>query len=327
MAVTTKTQTTSRFIEPGLYIALFAILLVIFAGIASWFFGRTLLSQRLQVRQGNPVQLQSVQLNRGTIGALRINAKAIVPTNRWITYEIRVLDEQGNILGTAVKQAWKESGTWYEEGESGTWEEQDLRGGLDVRLGENEQDVVNLAVAVLEYTDTSGNAINQPVSFQVTVKKGVVDSRYLWAGLLGTISLGILSLVAKINSGKKVINQSVNNSDVGARRILGGSNSLVKVVVRVTSDEMSPPQLEARFWLKDGYGEQIYAQSLPMKLNKRTEDVSIGKVEAYFWLEKRGSYGFYVEVMPDQSVDLTRLTVYEKVRTVGRVEAVRIATS
>ncbi|NEQ14470.1 MAG: hypothetical protein F6K44_11625, partial [Moorea sp. SIO3E2] len=50
-----------------------------------------------------------------------------------------------------------------------------------------------------------------------------------------------------------------------------------------------------------------------------------GKLQTFFLLESRSSYGFYVEVCPDASVDRTTLRVIDGNRTFTSVEVVKIS--
>ncbi len=329
MSVTLKAEKTTRFIEPGVYLAFAAVVLVLLSALFSGFFQRTVVSENLSVEPESTAVVESIPLKRSPVGAMRIKVKAVVPTNRWVTYEIQLLDAEGETIASALKDAWKESGTWYEDGESGTWQEQDLLGGLDVQASEKKEQIVDLAIAVLEYTNTKGEPINQSVSFKVTVKKGTIDTRYLWAGFFGTISLAILSIIGLARSGKLVLSNTVNDSDIGDRGMLGGPDKLVKVTVEIQADETSPRELTINLWVKDGEGEQICHQTTPVRLRFiKDEDGeiqrTIGKHKYFFVFEKRGSYGFYVEVTPDQPVDRTKLFVREGVRTLTNFEVLRV---
>ncbi|MBE9126011.1 MULTISPECIES: hypothetical protein [unclassified Coleofasciculus] len=329
MPVTIQTRHMGRFIDPWSYIALGAAGLVLLAFIVAQFFQKTLVSTTVSASEDEPAQLEAIQLSRQPIGALRIDVKALIPTNRWVTYEIQLFDQQGQVIASAIKEAWKESGTWYEEGESGSWSEEDTLGGLDVRAQKNEQ--VSIAVAVLEYGQISGQELDEPVQFKVTVQNGVVDTRYLLPGLIGAGSLALIAFMATPLSGKKAIAKTIRDSDPSGRGTAGGSDRLVRVKVDVKSDETSPRQLEVRLFINDAYGEQIYAHSLPMTLRYKKENGKVeeatGKVQAFFILEPRSSYGFHVEVMPDAPVDQTTLTVRDRTRTRQSVEVVQISPS
>jgi hypothetical protein len=67
-----------------------------------------------------------------------------------------------------------------------------LQGGLDVQAKKKEP--ITVAIVVLEYGNTSGQQLEQPVGFKVTMENGVVDTRYLWPGLIGSGILGIIAI-------------------------------------------------------------------------------------------------------------------------------------
>lgn len=329
MSVTVKTEErgTSRFVERTPYFSLLSVLLVLLAFFVSVFFPEVLEQERVQVRPEETVKLDPVRIERDPIGALRIDVKAILPRNTWVTYQIELFDKQGDRLANAVKEVWRESGIWREGGEKGTWSESDLLGGLDVRLGKEKQEDITIAISVSEHGTKSGNLLQDPVSFQVEVEKGVIDSRYLIAGLFGTIGFSILSFIALTNTGKKVIKKSIGDSDVGDRAILGGRDRLVKLIVLVEADETSPRRMNVELWIKDGNGEQIYSETLTATMNYKKDDngeiqKATDRVSKLFVFEQRGSYGFYVEVVPDEPVDRTTLTVREGVKTLAGGKAV-----
>ncbi|MEA5597025.1 hypothetical protein [Rivularia sp. UHCC 0363] len=329
MSANINVKQTNRFIEPGLYIAFGATALVILALIASAFFEKVLFSKNIAVSEEEVTKIEALKIAPQPIGALRIDAKAIIPDNRWVAYEIQLLDKQGKLIASAEKQAWRESGTWYEDGESGSWNEDDLEAGLDVRAQKDEE--VTIAISVLGYGDSSGREFTDPVPFNVKVSNGVIDTRHLWPGLFGTLALTVMSAIAVPLTGKKVISKTINDSDPSDRATLGGANNLVSVKVDVKSDETSPPTMQARLTIKNSYGEQLYDENLPLNLNFHREDGKLervtGKLKKFFILEPKDSYGFHVEIIPDAQVDRTTLTVRDGTRTRGAVEVVHISSS
>jgi len=80
MPVTTKTQRTSRFIDPWSYIALGASGLVLLALMGSQFFYKKLVSERVSVEPEESVELESTQLEPQLVGALRIDVRALLPS-------------------------------------------------------------------------------------------------------------------------------------------------------------------------------------------------------------------------------------------------------
>ncbi len=326
MHVTVDTKKTRRFLEPWAYVALGASALVFLALLTSSSFKKTLASKNITATKGQPVKLETLELKPQPVGALRVDAEALIRSNQWVTYEIQLLDSQGKLLGSAVKEAWRESGTWREGGESGSWSEKDLKGGIDVRAKKNEK--LTVAINVLGYGDTRGRELNLPVPLRVKVENGVVDTRHLYPGFFGSLALGIMSLIATRHIGKVAIAKTINDSDPRQRGELGGANKLVRVNVNIAADETSPREFEVKLVINDSYGEQVYGRSYPVKVNLKKENGKItgakAKLQAFFILEKRDSYVFCVEVLPDSPVDRTSLKVRDGVRTLKPVEVVHI---
>lgn len=331
MSVTIKSNNSSQFVEASVKISWIAMMLVIIAAIASIFFSQQITNELVTVRPQERVTLSPITLQRRLIGALRIDVKAAIPTNHWVVYEIQLYDDQNQLLASAIKQAWRESGVWREDGETGTWSESDILGGLDVQLGEKNEEQITIAVAVLEYGETRGRALTeQPVPLRVDVKNGIIDTRYLWLGFFGSLAMAILTTFSVNSAGKVRIKENINDSDIGGRAILGGENSLIKVTVTVLSDETSPQHLTVALWVKDGTGEQIYSEQNKIKLDFKKENGEIenanGQLEQFFVLTRRGSYGFYAEVTPDEPVDQTTLIVKENTKTLSGNKTVKFIT-
>lgn len=324
-----ETQTTGRFVDWFPYLPWLTLGVMLLSLIAAALLERTLISTNVTVDPDAPTELQPIQLKKEPIGALRIDVVAGLPSNQWVTYEIQVKDKDGKILASGIKQAWAESGTWAEEGESGTWAEDDLLGGLDVRTKQAEP--VTIALDVLEYSDTAGRELDTAVPFQITVKNGVVDDRYLWAGVFGTFAIAFITLFSVSSTGKMVMNKSNRDSDVTGRGTMGGSDRLLRVVVKVKSDEHSPRGLNVRLTINDENGEQVYTKTYPVdvSLSKNEGRVTGGNstLTKFFVLEARGSYGFHVEVTPDLSIDRTRILIRENARTLYPVEVTTIKTA
>ena len=330
MQVAVESKRTNRFIDKWAYIALGATGFLLLAFIASGLFKKTVVSKNISVGVEESTQLEKFTLEPQAIGALRIDVKASIPANTSLAYQIQLLDQQGKVLASAIKNAWNETGTWYEDGESGRWEESDLLAGLDVRTKKPEQ--VNLAIAVLEYEDRTGRELTQPKPvFNVLAENGVIDTRPLWPALFGTIPLTVMAMFAVPLTGKKVISKKIDDSDPSDRATVGGANKLVRVKVDVASDETSPSYLQIKLVINNGYGEQVYRTSNTTSVNIKREN---GKIEGgncsltlFFVFEKRDSYSFNVEVLPDASVDRTTLTIREGARTLGAQEVTYIQSN
>lgn len=317
MSPTPSTQSISKFVEPGVYIAWVAAAVALVVLVLSAIFPQTVIDRSLSVNPGGLGSLQPIALQPTAIGAWRIDVKSVIPQNRWVTYEIRLLDPAGKLLNSAIKQSWKESDTLYEDADTGRWEQENLLGGLDVRSRAKSEETVTIALAVLTYTDNAGKTVEQPVSFQVKVQKGVADTRYLWAGFLGATGIATVSSLGVRKTGTKVISKSIDDSEAGDRAVVGGSDRLVRLSVDVKADETTPSRANVDVWVKDGYGNCAYHTTVPILFKfQRNRDRAKGNIKQYFILEKRGSYGFYVEVNPDEPVERTEMTVLEGVRTI-----------
>lgn len=326
MAVATSKHKTHSFVDPFVYLAWGSVGFVLLAWIASIFFWRVVTSTSVNVSPEATVDIKDIRLQDTLIGALRVDAKAKLQRNQWVTYEIQIRDQQTNqVIAAAIKQAWKESGTWSEDGESGTWQEQDVKGGLDIRAQQPEQ--ITLTLSVLEYGNTTGQTLDLPVLFDISVQNGVVDIRYLQIGLVGTVALAVLATISIPSSGRKVIHTSIDDSDPRDRAEVGGADTLLRVVVTVQSDETSPSELDVHLRINNAYGEQVYTEIIPMKLRKFGEDTYIGRLQQFLVLEPRDSYGFQVEVVPDAPIDKTTLTVREGSHTTRGVEVITIKPS
>lgn len=312
MAVDTTQKVTGRFVDWSPIIAMGAAGVVMVAGILSGTSRTTLANTTVNAVPDQSVNLDPIQIAPRSMGALRVDVAAQLPSNRWVSYEVLLMDASGNVLGSAVKQSWRESGTWAEGGESGTWSDSDLNGGVDVRATAGE--MITVAILVLGYGDTKGNTLTDAVPFQVTVKNGVIDGRYLWVGFLSTLALAGISFLSAEQSGKPVITRSVGDSDIGGRAVVGGKDSLIKVRITTTTDETSPRQFRVDLMLKDENGEVLYEHGFPLQRQYRSEDVYRQTLTTYFVLRRRASCGFYVEVVPDGPVDSTRLVVYDQTK-------------
>lgn len=318
---------TSQFTERAPLIALGALGVLGVALVISPFFSRRLVQTGISVEPEDVVQLEPVQPRTGQMGAMRIDATAQLPDNTWAIFEVQVLDSQGNLLTSAIKQAWKESGTWYEEGESGTWSEQDRSGRFDIRQANLETPLI-VAIALLEHGTVSGQDLDSPLIFHVTIRDGIIDRRFIWSGALGALVLAVLSAIAVKNAGRVAIANMINDSDVVGRETVGGADSLVRVIIRVVSDETSPPTLKANLAINNSYGELVYRCQIPISLSFRKEEGKIegasGECTLDLILEPKDSYGFSVEITPDGPVDQTFLTVKDGIRTLVPTDIIHI---
>jgi len=320
-----KTYTTRKFVEPAIWIRWAAFGLMSLALVASWFFGRQQISRSVSVEPDAEdfVEVGTLTLQPQAIGATRIRAEAKIPTNQWVTYELILVDPQGEVVTSALKNAWKESGIWREDGQTGTWSEKDVDAGLDVKISEPE--TLTLGVSVLDYTTSDGNALTDPVTIEVRASTGVVyRTPLLWGWIVTAVLTVVSGEVIWAARGKRVMFRTLPDSDLGTRGTLGGPGNLVHMRVQIDSDETTPSSFQPQLWIRNADGEDIYTQTYRVTPNSGGGDSRQSVLHAYFQFLERGSYGFYLEVMPDASVDRTSLLVLEHARTGGKVEVTDI---
>lgn len=324
MTVQVRTLRTNQFRDWSAPLAWGGFGTMAAAMIISPFLQNKLIDQKFAVYEDEPAQSDLINYKPSLIGALRIDAEAKLPANRWVTYEIQILDPAGKVLTSGLKQAWRETGTWSEEGESGTWDESDTDAGLALKTKDKQAQSIRVAIQVLEAGDTAGSDWDGPVDIRLEIHDGSIDIRYLWMGFFGTLAMAIITTVSVGQSGKKVISKRMEDSDVGDRATLGGAKSLIQVQVMITSDETTPRSLRVNLAIRNADGVTIHQKqtSVPVRLVYDDGDLDSGhsKFEDYFVLSPRDSYGFYVEVTPDQSIDRTHLVIKEHVKTQKAVE-------
>ncbi len=319
---------TSRFIDRWAYVPIAIAPFLLFLSIFGSALGKTIIKEKVKVSAEKPASVGTIELKPRDLGALRIDAKAFFPDNHWVVYEIQLVDAEGEIVASAIDEAWRESGRWREGGESGSWSESELAAGLDLRSKQAEK--LTVVIEVLESGTSSGQPANLMVNFDLKVKKGAIKRSHLLSGFFFTGILGILSLIATGISGQQAIFKKINDSDPRERATVGGENNLVKVSINSVLDETTPRQAKIDLYINNVYGERIYQESrtVPVRISK-DEDGEITKAQAksesLFVLKKRDSYGFAVKVEPDNPVEWTSLTVRDGSKTLSNIEVKEIS--
>lgn len=310
MPVTAETQLTARFIRRGFYLALLAILLVLAVFLNTRSINQTLYSKTILVAKNEPLTLTTVELAPSWLGTVKVEASALVPKNRQVTYAIQLLTPQGQLLHSTPQHA----------------ERRNQKGSLDTRSVGFTQATASIAIAVLNYTDATGNELQQPIFLRVNIRKIELDSRYLWFGCLGIASLGIISLAThKFSPTITAIRTSAANNAIEGRGVLGGPKQLVRVNLKLISNQKPTRRIEVTWCIVNEVGEIIYDSTLPVTLKFNPKKaLAIAKLERYFILSERGIYQFYVIAPPYEQIQRTILIVRDRARTFGPVKVKRI---
>ena len=327
MAVNVYRFKTTDFLDRWTYlpsiISACLLLLILF----DWPGAKTLVNKKITVTEEEPVKVDTINLLASKLGALRIDVKASVLNNHWVVYEIQLVDRDGQVIASAIDEAWRESGTWREGGESGTWSESDILGGLDIRSDKAEK--LDIVIEVLESGTASGQAADLSVSFYVEVKNGVINKSDLWWGLICSLGLSIMAFLATNMSGQKALSEKINDSDPRGEAKVGGEDRLVRVKINTELDENSPPTINIQLSIDNIYGEQIYKHTDTVNVSLRKNDSGsvtkgTGQLESFFIIEPRSLYRFKVNVEPDEPVDWTSLIVRNGSKTFKGIDVVKI---
>jgi hypothetical protein len=318
----------TRFIDWWSYVAWGGTGFVLFISLIAVIWRRPLLlNQTVQVTENQPAQLTPVQLVPHTIGALRIGAIARLAPNEVATFEVRLLDAQGRIIAVGGKEVWSTSGSWSEEGESGLWHETDLQAELDIRAKQNE--LVTVQIALLDYTNTTGQDLNKPLSIRVSVEDGMIDTRYLTPGFWGCLILGLLSWVVVPVLGKRIISGSQGSNELTQRATLGGPDRLLRIIIKVKCDDTTGSTVRVILKINTADGAQIYEDKSSIMLIKFTnpgKPPTWGGLTKFVILPSQQSYGFSVKAT-GSPVLRTTLTVLEGARTRFPVQVTEIKTA
>ncbi len=327
MAVNVSRFKTTDFLDRWAYfpssISAFLFLLILFGSPLA----KTLVDKNIIATEKEPVKVDRIDLPASKLGALRIDVQTYVPNNHWVVYEIQLVDQNGQVIASAIDEAWRESGTWREGGESGTWSESDKLGGLDIRSSQAEK--LDIVIQVLESGTARGQATDLSVSFDVKVKNGAIKKSDLWWGFCSSLGLSIMSLLATTMSGQKVLSEKINDSDPQGEAKVGREDRLIRVKIETELDENSPPTINIQLSLDNIYGEQIYnhTDTVNVSLTKDNEGSitkGTGRLESFFILESRSLYRFKVNVEPDDPVEWTSLIVRDGSQTLKDIELVKI---
>ena len=318
MPVRVETRKTSRFIDPWLCLAIAAALAILVAGIVSLASPDTLIDHQIEVPPSKTVRLEPISVRPAPWGAIRINVRARLRPNRWVAFEIQVLDEEDRLLGSAIKEAWRRSAS--SQGSN-------LRGGLDLRPDRPRS--LTLAIAVLDAGPSVRGRRTGPVAFTVRATQGVADGRYLLAGFLGCSALAALAVLSRSFSGTPAIAKTIVDSEVCDRATVGGPGNLVRVIITTKLDETRPERVDVCLRVRNAWGELAYTQrrsvNVRQYLNSNSESIQVN-TEWLLILQERGSYSFFAAVTPDEPVYFATLQVLERARTTPMADVTTVTT-
>ena len=117
-------------------------------------------------------------LTVGPLGSPLISLQARLPANSSLVLAAELLDPRGAVALQLNQQAWRQSGSWQEQGETGSWEENETEAQLSFRPQRSGSHRLRLTAAELL------NEANQPlqtiIEVQVQIRQHSVDAPLLW---------------------------------------------------------------------------------------------------------------------------------------------------
>jgi hypothetical protein len=188
----TKWQLINRWVDKTPYLLLSMGVCIFGLTIISPIWLTKKLDKTITLSAEDTQVLGPVDIASQSFGTTRVEVEAQLGNQRWAIYEVQLLDRDDRLVLAGVKNAWRESGTWSEDGESGTWEEADKGSGFDLHLRQAEP--VKIVVSLVEVSDTQGRVLQEPVKLRVTVYQGAIETLPLWLGASSLIIIGGLRL-------------------------------------------------------------------------------------------------------------------------------------
>lgn len=263
------------------------------------------------VPEGQRVLSAPFELQDGWLGSPRLALTAEIPANSTIELDVALLDGNGRTVLTLIKDGWRASGTWAEEGESGTWEEDDAGLALAMRPGQSGR--FQLAVQLQDLLDEAGQPLPNPVVVRGSVRNHSVDAPLLWFTAVLTLALAQVLLLAcyGVSRGRWV--QRSQEASAAIRCEAGGPGLLRLVVVArwelphdhpPLGQPPDPAALELR--VSDLHGRPLLQHREMVAATHRSNDgdhwLSV-RHTLHLRLPERGSYHFRLQLPEEFRID------------------------
>ena len=206
-------------------LALPALLLVVSGG------RRTFREQVQLPASGQEMLTTSFQLNRSWFGAPRVQVSVRQPIDTSSVINIALLDDKNDVVLSYYKDTWRQTGTWYEDGESGTWDEQDSE--ITTEFRPVSKGLFRLRLSLDDYLSIAEGGANS--SSQTGVLPVVVEiyANTLNPGLLVTTSVLLLMGIGFYwwfeYAPKQRIRKVSRNESILTEAMLCSSQALIEV--------------------------------------------------------------------------------------------------
>jgi hypothetical protein len=185
---------------------------------------------------GQPALSAPFPLDGGSLGSPRIHLRASLPANSSLVLSAELLDPRGAVVLQLTQQAWRQSGSWYEEGQTGTWEEGETESHLSFRPQRSGS--YRLRLSAEELSDGAGQPLQTPIVVQAGIRQHNVDAPLLWFTAAVTQAMAWI-LRASVYGGRR--QRQVRRVSEGrvALRLTAGGAGLVRVQVEARYERPS----------------------------------------------------------------------------------------
>lgn len=214
------------------------------------------------------------RLDSGWLGSPRLELTTTLPADSSAVFSVDLLNDQGQTVLELSKEAWRETGTWFEDGETGTYDEADAAVPLDLRPVRGGD--FRLRVTMEELLDAAGRPLATPLMTNLSVRNHSLDGPLILASaVVGGLMVALLwrSVYGDCRYRRVV---RVRDGGIDQRIVAGGAGVLrLKVRGRCiprpnTEAAHLPRALSLRLRVDDRIGRRRLDSSLSLPLAWRS---------------------------------------------------------
>jgi hypothetical protein len=330
-------SSTDRYVDPWGRRAFLAPLVALVLAFVAITQGEVAWTGSLYVREGEPFRATPpFQLPANWKGGVRIAGEVSLPVNMWAALQVRLVDQQGNVLLDLGKEVWWESGRWREGGETGSYTESDTSFEWPARLGQAEK--VHLEATVLDMGDNVaeyGTVLDpsvpydraQPpvVAIALQVHTQTADLTLALLAVLLSGGLAILALYRAGHGGTPVFVDAQQSHFIETPAVeLGGFRRLVTVAVSGATGANDSEQVVV-VRLHDEAGRLLH-KSRDSATTWKLSDSARRRywLHVHFELPTRGRYSLRVETSPPRATNFMKVLVRDGNTTRGSVDVTQV---
>lgn len=149
---------------------------------------------------GQPALSDPFPLTVGPLASPLISLQARLPANSFLVLAAELLDPRGAVALQLNQQAWRQSGSWQEQGETGNWEENETEAQLSFRPQRSGSH--RLRLTATELLTEANQPLQTIIEVGVQIRQHSVDAPLLWF-TAGITQAMVLILRASVYGGRR----------------------------------------------------------------------------------------------------------------------------